>query len=176
MRLIKRMKVIAHLSKYGGQLTFEDTDTLERVHFNITKKDFKVIHKMLRNGKKYYLLMNNLHHLKLYKNLEDIASYLDQATVEIGKLYFLDTVYTVLNREMMMQTIDKINVSYTRDAFEDNQELVKTKPIFMKNKRKPAKRFDWHDHYLEGMRMHGNIGDAEAHADEMEKRHKQNNN
>jgi len=173
MRLIKRMRVIAHLSKYGGQLTFEDTDTLEKVHFNITKKDFKLIHKMLRNGKKYYLLMNNLHHLKLYKNLEDIASYLDQATVEVGKLYFLETVYTVLNRELMMQTIDKITLTYQDDPFENTQAPKITKT---RSKRTPTKRFDWHDHYLEGMRMHGNVGDAEPHADEMEKRYKQNNN
>lgn len=31
-------------------------------------------------------------------------------------------------------------------------------------------RFDWNDHYLEGMRIHGNKDDAEAHADDMKRK------
>ncbi|MGS0973538.1 MAG: hypothetical protein ACVCEJ_09990 [Candidatus Izemoplasmataceae bacterium] len=37
-------------------------------------------------------------------------------------------------------------------------------------KKKSSIRFDWHDHYLEGLRIHGNIDDAEAHADEMKRK------
>jgi hypothetical protein len=35
---------------------------------------------------------------------------------------------------------------------------------------KKQPRFDWNDHYLEGLRIHGNKDDAEAHADEMKRK------
>ena len=41
------------------------------------------------------------------------------------------------------------------------------KPGF-KSKKEP--RFDWNDHYLEGLRIHGNKDDAEAHADAMKRK------
>ncbi|MFW5890718.1 MAG: hypothetical protein ACOCUI_00700 [bacterium] len=129
---------------------------------------------MLSYGNKYYLLKDNHHNLSLHKSLDSIATLLHKPHVELKQLYYSDKVHIILNRKTMMRYIDSVNMKDKRmitntKSYATDQPTPKQSKPFKKKKQKP--RFDWHDHYLEGLRMHGNVDDAEAHADEMKANH-----
>lgn len=63
-----------------------------------------------------------------------------------------------------------INVNFGNEGnlnIDNDHQKHNVKPVKMTRKKVG---FDWNDHYLEGLRIHGNIDDAESHADDMKRK------
>ncbi len=180
MGKFRRLKTLMQFETYGGTLSFEHKKSKQVYTIDISPRDYKVIRKMLRTKDKYFLLMDNSHNLKLYKALDTIAQAINEPAIELGELYIKEKMYVVLNRELFMHYIDTIKIVKTTkrnhqesDSTNTPQASSRSESLWSSIQKKPAEkqvRFDWYEHYLEGMRMHGNKDDAEAHADAMRKK------
>lgn len=89
-----------------------------------------------------------------------------------------DVVMTVSELfDLLLKSKRPSDVSSKEDIYyfhlpygENNRKIYEKNEERKMIKKNSSIRFDWHDHYLEGLRIHGNIDDAEAYADEMKRK------
>lgn len=168
MRLFKRFMTLMRLQKHGCTLHFEHKRTKKAYAFEIPQKAFRYVSKMLQK-KHDYLFIDNNHHLELHRSLESIEEKMMRPYIELGEVYIGERPYVVINRKLFMDYLDGYKETRNQSSRtilpKDTAESSKSSSIEKETYNK--ERFDWHDHYLEGLRIHGNKDDAEAHADAM---------
>lgn len=132
-------------------LTYDEVKTLcknmkRRDRFQVLGEGWTVtLHKMTRKTAKI--------DTKNILTAEDVIALLIQAKRPKGNLKRKQEIAINIGIEQTLND-HKLN-----DQFIEVGKTVKNTP-----------RFDWDEHYLEGLRIHGNQDDAEAHADEMKRK------
>jgi len=152
MKLSKQQKILAFFANaYGGDVPIFEGRAFIHLSYQEVKDLFK-----LRNRRKHYQLKkrNGGWILDQTSNLED-------------SLTFRDVEQLLLKAQKPQDCMD--NILYNKTIDEGNRNPTIHVEGKKKTRKKKSLRFDWNDHYLEGLRIHGNKDDAEAHADEMKR-------
>ena len=124
---------------------------------------------MLKDKKELYLLMDDNHYLKLNQSLDKITDLIDIKKVELGEIYFHKRPYVVLDKRLFLSYIDNIKIIQSDTTSRPKTSDISKEPsrsFWSSIQKKTKPTIDWHDHYLEGLRIHGSKDDAEAHADD----------
>lgn len=159
----KRFKEILDTfdNAYGGDVLIHESEN-QYLHFSY--EEISILLKKLKKKDRFKIVRIN-NHFQLVK----IKRH------PIGKQEGVLTVSELLGRLLEAKKPDDISSRkevYTlnspcEERFVSNHKKIKRGKI---DTKKPNIRFDWHDHYLEGLRIHGNMDDAEAYADEMKRK------
>lgn len=173
-------------NSYGGDLKYVNTKNNKTHYFHLDYNDAKELISIITSWRKcYYILQQDGLHKK-YCNMKKASEYLNfNHPLIIGELYDYKQRIVVVDKKVALMLLGdvirpekvypreyNINISIS-SGYKENTSTNKPtkKESFSFNKTKPKKpRFDWNDHYLEGLRIHGNIDDAEAHADDMKRK------
>jgi|GEM_PF-4337824 len=153
MKQSQQQNILAFFANaYGGDVPIFEGRAFLHLSYQEVKDLFR-----LKNRRKHYQLKkrNGGWILEPTSNLED-------------SLTFRDLKQLLLKAQKPLDSMD--NILYDKEV-----DVGKRHPnIQVEDKKKTSNkksiRFDWNDHYLEGLRIHGNKDDAEAHADEMKRK------
>lgn len=176
-------------SRDGGVIKFKDQYQQKTFYFEIDYETAFPVIKKLAKKETFILLLSSDRNHRLFENIEDIRAELDyEYDIEIGSIIKLDNTYGIADQDLTLDLFDHV-MNPDLPVVDQNEESkyvvyshhvpkqatskqVKSYSILSTKKPVQRERFDWHDAYLEGLRIHGNIDDAEAHADDEELKHK----
>jgi len=181
----------------GGTIKFKDKFRRKTYYFDLYYQNaYPILIKMKKKNDFILLLSSNEEH-KLFDTIESVQEYLEYpGQLKVGSIIEMDYIFEVADRELSLELFDNIMISdqleehssdekpiidsyldsYSSSSKNDPLQPKKKKSysIFTTNKPVSKPRFDWNDAYLEGLRIHGNIDDAESHADDEEYKYKKN--
>lgn len=190
MTLRKTMKRL-RISE-GGTIKFKDCFRRKTFYFDLNYDFSKMIFKRTKKKEDFILLLSSNENHKLFDSLEDVKYHLKiSENYKVGSIFKLNFTYALADKKISLELLKDIQIpdnleSYltddndvfigNTDEYKDENEYPKKEKasysIFDRKKVVKKERFDWHDAYLEGLRIHGNIDDAESHADDEEYKHK----
>lgn len=176
MGLLKRIRVINTLRKNGGTFNFEHKITGQKHRIQLTKKMFRTINKYLRRYKNKELLIDNQENVQILTTI-DVQRILQVENIEHGELYIINnTKFVVFNQSKLYELFDSVSFEEeSSEAFDIVQSYLSNSnnrsSVLDKKKSSQSKpRFDWDEAYMEGLRIFGDIEDAEGYADEQKKK------
>ena len=176
----------------GGTLKFIDRFKRKTYYFDINYECSKQIFKRMKKKDDFFLLLSSDESHIVFDSIKQAQKHLNyDDTFRIGSIITLECTYALADKELTFDLFENIMIPDLLESYltDDNETYFEARgsysePIIQKEKskesysifstsRKSVKpRFDWNDSYLEGLRIHGNIDDAESHADDEEYKHK----
>lgn len=185
---MRKLRVINQKFKNydGGVLKFEDCVSKRKRYFEMNYLSFKPIYKALKRKHWFCLVMGYDSGFDIFFSLDVLAKYfhLETSSITINTLID-DRKIAIADRDYVYKLVDQMMCPEKEEVFTEKfigyEHLNKDYNVYTANKKagslkekkesnleKP--RFDWHDEFLEGMRIFGNIDEAEAYADEMKRK------
>lgn len=174
MNYFKKDFLLKQIAKNGATFNFTNKKTNHKGSIEITKAGIKIIRKQLLKNKCKYLLLDNVHNYIPYQTLDNISEYLGLENLEVNDLYQAHSRhYTIISKESFLLLLEGIEISsqtntnstnnYTPNRKSDTPSLFESLSKKKEVKRRP---FEWHDAFLEGMRIFGDVEEAEGYADD----------
>lgn len=184
MKTFKRFNKISHLRQNGDSLKLKKANGNGYYYIEINPAMMRMILKCFNSFGKKLVVINNLNEVHIVKN-EDLNDFTNLNGIILGLVYTVDNKkIVVFDKKKFHDALDNfkftpdktttynVDIRFTDEHTEDypsySTKNKKSNSIWTVSKPKKKKRFDWDEAYLEGLRIHGNIDDAEAHADDEE--------
>ena len=162
-------KKLVFIQQHGCTLTFDNNETKELTKFEIPKRKAKWITKIMKKSDDHFLIFNETLKFHIVKNKEEGKAFLNIPDIETKNVYYVDGIlYAVMNKESFIRLFNTVSIpeSQSSSNYSSDQSYVKAKKSPTKNYKQKKINFDWDEAFLEGLRTHGNVDDAEAHADD----------
>jgi hypothetical protein len=173
----------------GGIIKFVDQYRRKTYYFEINYESMIPILKKSNSRKDFLVLFSAEGNHKLCNSIDDVKQYVQtQSTLRVGSILDSVPIAAIADRNLIQSLLKDASMqikleSYLADNsdtmidsgqcdFENQPQLSKqskTKKktsVFTFRKASKTVPFDWDEAYLEGIRIHGNIDDAECHADD----------
>lgn len=174
MNYFKRDYLLKQIAKNSATFNFTNKKTNHKGSIEITKAGIKLIRRQLLKNKCKYLLLDNVHNVKPYQTLTEISKYLGLDNLEVNDLYQVHSrSYTIISKESFLLLLEGIEITSQSTSTNTNNYIPHkssyTPSLFQSlSKQKEVKRrpFEWHDAFLEGMRIFGDVEEAEGYADD----------
>ena len=183
----------------GCVIKFVDQFKRKTYYFEISFiQSLPIIDRMKHKGNFIVLFSSNGDHL-VFESIDLAQTYTKYEDIlKVGSIYTQDSVFAIGDRLLTLNLFERalelerlesyltsdnefsIEVGITNQLDQTDFSTVakkekKSNSLFAVKKHVKKRRFDWNDAYLEGLRIHGNIDDAESHADDEEQKFKKNN-
>lgn len=191
MKFIERFKKISHLREEGDSLKLRKGDSRGHYYIEITPLMMKTILRGINGFGNKFIVVSNMNEVHIIKK-KDLKSYMKHQDVVMGSVYTVDSKKMVaFDRKVFHKMIDTFHITpikrstindrldfgsgYVNEFSDNTNENKVSNSMWVRSKSSRTERFDWDEAYLEGLRIHGNKDDAEAHADDEESAFKGSN-
>lgn len=169
----------------GGLLKFEDKITHKKMYFELDFESSKDIFQALKKKVPFYLILSIENEPIIVYSIDEAIKFLNIKATDFD-VHILINSFGICDRDYTlklfnnMQCPEKEQMSYeSEDKDDDIMDFFMTASHLNHKKRKLKEKkqiensdvkFDWNDEFLEGMRIFGNLDEAEAYADEMKRK------